>query len=76
MTLNVLILIILGIYYASIPLSSLSSIQDIKTVLQFLGGYLALNIPGFILLFQQISALLFIYEANTGMDLITDVIFV
>ena len=35
----------------------------------------ALNVPGLALLFNQLNALLFIYEANEGKDLITDVIF-
>ena len=35
----------------------------------------AVNLPGFVLLFTQLNALLYIYEANEGKDLITDVIF-
>jgi hypothetical protein len=33
-----------------------------------------LNLPGLILLFTQVNALLYIYEANDGKDLITNVI--
>ena len=37
--------------------------------------FLGVNLAGFALLFPQVNALLFIYEAKEGKDLITDVIF-
>jgi len=44
-------------------------------LVELLVVFSALNVPGLVLLFNQLNALLFIYEANEGKDLITDVIF-
>ena len=73
MVINFIIMIFAASYLIA-PLLSSSSI-DLASYGQVLLLYSGLNLPGFVLLFTQINALLYIYEANEGKDLITDVIF-
>lgn len=68
MVINFVVMIVATYFLVASQLS----VESIGTILISL---LLFNVPGYVLLFTQINALLFIYEANEGKDLITDVIF-
>ena len=71
MVINFIIMIIAASYLIAPKILS----QDFSNFSFQIVLFTGLNLPGFVLLFTQVNALLYIYEANEGKDLITDVIF-
>jgi hypothetical protein len=71
MVINFIIMIIAASYLIAPQILSGDFSNFSSQMLLFTG----VNLPGFVLLFTQVNALLYIYEANESKDLITDVIF-
>ena len=73
MVFNFIVMIITASYLIGIQIDKFGiDILDLGKQLLLFSG---INLPGFVLLFTQVNALLYIYEANEGKDLISDVIF-
>ena len=72
MVLNFIVMGTLGYLYMNLLWDKVNSIGGVFAPL---GMALAINFPGLLLLYNQVNALLYIYETRNGADLVADVIF-